>query len=117
MAHIESAAAVVLFGSVHKKNRCGKLQTQIVPKQSLLPLLSPSSFFPLNNNHRRAQPAHIRALSQQPEGVFGAPRDHPSTRRRNCTEARRAGTWSCGKRERQVRPGPRARQSGPPSRS
>lgn len=50
------------FWSVHKKNRCGKLQTQIVPKQYLLLLLSPSSFFLLNNN--------IRLCIQCTSGLF-----------------------------------------------
>lgn len=66
------------FWSVHKKNRCGKLQTQIVPKQYLLLLLSPSSFFLLNNNIRLCIQSTSGLFPNSQRDSFLALTDHPA---------------------------------------
>lgn len=76
MAHIESAAAVVLFWSVHKKNRCGKLQTQIVPKQYPLLSLFPFPFFLLNNNIGEPRQRTSWVFSNSQKGSFSPPPPH-----------------------------------------
>lgn len=68
------------FWSVHKKNRCGKLQTQIVPKQYLLPLLSPSSVFLLNNNISLCIQRTSGLLPNSRRGSFLALTNHPASR-------------------------------------